>query len=366
MEILYLASSVLALFFFLILLGKKKKAISDVVLLVWQMLLFSNVFTFYLIIRNTAPDLLVNFLDSSPFLHGPLIWFYTAAATGIYKKPLLWNLTHFLPFMCVFIFYFLPVPDQWYRLTLVWIVILKFVLPFIYILLSLRIIKRFRMILPNIYSTVNSMDLKWLSSILFGGIALILIGAVTMLMDRFTLVKIPQYGGMYLNIIYSACIILLGYFGFRHTSIFLPSNLQFDHPGIEKSGQGGRVINIPSRTKNDDLAALDYRSLLELVESSRPYADPNLTLSALANQMGVSENRLSHIINSRSGRNFFEFINGFRIEMVISRMKNGEHMKSTLLGLAYDSGFNSKASFNRAFKKFTGITPSEYLKRLSV
>jgi AraC-like DNA-binding protein len=364
MEILYLASSVLALFSFLILLGKKKKAFSDVVLLVWQMLLFSNVFTFYLIIRNSAPDLLINFLDSSPFLHGPLIWFYTAAATGTYKKILLGNLRHFLPFICVFIFNYLPVLDQFYQLILVIIVILKFVIPLIYILLSLSIIARFRKIIPNIVSTINSIDLRWLSSILYGGIALIIIGAVTLLIDRFTLVKIPQYGGMYLNIIYSVCIILLGYFGFRQTSIFIPSIIQINQIASEEKVGEDKNNSLPARTKNDNLADADYVSLLQLMESSGPFTDPNLTLSMLAGQMGMSENRLSYIINNRSGRNFFEFINGFRIEMVIKKMKNGEHIKATLLGLAYDSGFNSKASFNRAFKKFTGFTPSEYLKRL--
>jgi len=66
------------------------------------------------------------------------------------------------------------------------------------------------------------------------------------------------------------------------------------------------------------------------------------------------------VINSQSGYNFFEFVNKYRVVMVIDKMSGQELRTSTLLGLALDSGFNSKASFNRAFKKFTGRTPSEY------
>ena len=96
--------------------------------------------------------------------------------------------------------------------------------------------------------------------------------------------------------------------------------------------------------------------------SDRPYTDNNLTLFKLAGQLDISENKLSQVINTQSQDNFFEFVNKYRVEMVIEKMKNGEHKSRTLLGLALDSGFNSKASFNRSFKRITGLTPSDYLR----
>ena len=63
--------------------------------------------------------------------------------------------------------------------------------------------------------------------------------------------------------------------------------------------------------------------------------------------------------------NFNDFINNYRIEAVKENLKKGEHKKTTLLGIAFDCGFNSKATFNRAFKKSTGLSPKDYLHKLS-
>jgi|WetSurSiteA1Bulk_404760.scaffolds.fasta_scaffold01830_1 AraC-like DNA-binding protein len=365
MDILYLASSVLSLFFIIVLCGKKKKAFSDNILLVWFFLLFSNVLTFYLIIRDVAPGMLVIFLDSSPFLHGPLLWWYTVAVTGTLRKVSWRNLLHLLPFLLFFIVSFVLTRVGWdYRdFMTTCLVVLKFLSPLIYILLALRKIFLHRQLIPNVLSTVDHMDLMWLSSILYGGIGLIIIGAVTLIIDRFTAVEIPQYGGMYLNMAYSIFIILLGYFGFRQTSIFIPLHLQDTRMLVMATGKGGSNA-VQKGKPNEEMTDRDYQELLKVMQSVKPFTDPDLNLYSLAGLLGITENRLSYVINSRSERNFFEFINNYRVELVISKMKNGEHLRSTLLGLAFDSGFNSKASFNRAFKRYTGSTPSEYLKAL--
>ena len=363
MEILYLASSVLCFFFLVILLGKKGKTLSDRILLAWFVLLFSNVFSFYLITRDSAPVILIAFLDSTPFIHGPVIWFYTAALTGNIKSVSLRHLIHLIPFVIFFVFSSLMSFSGLKVREFVTIIFiaLKFILPGIYIIVSLVIIERHRRLIPNIFSTINRMDLKWLSSILYGGIALILFGAITLLIDIFTGLKIPEYGGMYLNAAYSLCIMLLGYYGFRQTSIFIPAGSRHEQFQIAEDKTKNKDRIPFSRKEDDGKGENDYNKLLQLMDMEKPYTDPNLTLFMLAGYLGMTENRLSFIINSRSGYNFFEFINSYRVKMVISRMKNREYLSSTLLGLAFDSGFNSKASFNRAFRKFTGSTPSEYL-----
>ena len=61
--------------------------------------------------------------------------------------------------------------------------------------------------------------------------------------------------------------------------------------------------------------------------------------------------------------NFNDFINHYRIEAVKEKLKKGEHKTSTLLGIAFDCGFNSKATFNRAFKKSTTVSPKDYLQK---
>ena len=72
---------------------------------------------------------------------------------------------------------------------------------------------------------------------------------------------------------------------------------------------------------------------------------------------------ISKTVNQEFGVNFNDFVNNYRVEAVKNSFAKGEHKKFTLIGIAYDCGFNSKASFNRAFKKNTGKTPKEYLEK---
>jgi AraC-like DNA-binding protein len=83
----------------------------------------------------------------------------------------------------------------------------------------------------------------------------------------------------------------------------------------------------------------------------------------VADKMGISVNHLSQVINQKSGKNFFKFINEYRVEAAKKMLGNNAHQKFTILAIAYDCGFNSKSSFNTIFKEFTGYTPSEFVQK---
>lgn len=161
-------------------------------------------------------------------------------------------------------------------------------------------------------------------------------------------------------------IIVLGYFGFRQTAIFIPSNLQGNKSLFSQFPKKGGAPKYQKTKLKEEYVKEKYKDLLSYMHSDKPFTDKNLTLDKLAEQLDISENKLSQVINTQSRDNFFEFVNKYWVELVIEKMKSGEHISSTLLGLAFDSGFNSKASFNRAFKKHTGYTPSEYLKTMQL
>ncbi len=101
------------------------------------------------------------------------------------------------------------------------------------------------------------------------------------------------------------------------------------------------------------------------MQQEKLFTDAELTLNNLAGRLQLSPHQLSQVINQHYRKNFFEFVNTYRVEEVIGMLKSGAVQHSTLLGLALDAGFNSKASFNRYFKKHTGKTPSEYCKDLN-
>jgi len=101
------------------------------------------------------------------------------------------------------------------------------------------------------------------------------------------------------------------------------------------------------------------RKLLRAMRDDRLYRDPNLTLGALAQQVGVSPNYVSQTLNQRLGISFFEFVNSWRVREAIPLVAAGEQ---TVLAIAYEVGFNARSSFYTAFKKETGLTPSAYKK----
>ena len=100
--------------------------------------------------------------------------------------------------------------------------------------------------------------------------------------------------------------------------------------------------------------------LISCMEEEKSYRDSLLSLKSLAKKISIGERYLSQIINEFYNENFYDFVNRYRIEesKEIIRTINGN--PKTILSIAYDVGFNSKSTFNSAFKKNTGYTPKEY------
>ncbi|MTB51015.1 helix-turn-helix domain-containing protein [Lewinella sp. W8] len=105
------------------------------------------------------------------------------------------------------------------------------------------------------------------------------------------------------------------------------------------------------------------QQLTKLMERDAPYLDAELSLRNLADRMELPPNYLSQLLNAGFGQNFAEYVNTYRLEYFKSRLGDPAFQHLTLLGLAYESGFNSKTSFNTFFKKATGTTPAAYRKQ---
>lgn len=108
------------------------------------------------------------------------------------------------------------------------------------------------------------------------------------------------------------------------------------------------------------------RRLKEAVAANRLYEDAELTLTTLAVKLAIHPHDLSRVINMGLEKNFSDFINEFRVREIVRKMRDPAYDRLTLLGIAYDSGFNSQSTFHRAFKEMTGKTPAEYKKELPI
>lgn len=122
------------------------------------------------------------------------------------------------------------------------------------------------------------------------------------------------------------------------------------------------LLTSPEETQ-EDLKPIAEK-LQKYMEKNRPYTNPKLSLTELANQLKVPPHVLSKVLNDLFGKNFFDFINSYRIEAFKMMLKDNKNAQFTLLSLAYEVGFNSKTAFNRSFKKHTDLTPREYLEEL--
>jgi AraC-like DNA-binding protein len=98
------------------------------------------------------------------------------------------------------------------------------------------------------------------------------------------------------------------------------------------------------------------------MQQEKLYEDAELTLSQLAKQLSINHSLLGKIINTGFQKNFNDFINGYRVDAMLQKLKAGEQQLQTLLSIVFDCGFNSKATFNRAFKKRTGLSPKEWMR----
>ncbi len=160
--------------------------------------------------------------------------------------------------------------------------------------------------------------------------------------------------------------------------VFLPQDPMFkplrDHPEfIELTSEiESRRLSPTSENKTryansnlreEDACEIDGR-LVRYMEKEKPFLDNQLSLRQLADDLEVNTNYLSQVINERHNKNFVEFINEYRVTALKEKLEDPDNRQFTLLSLAFDCGFNSKTTFNTAFKKITGLTPTQYLKKV--
>jgi len=127
-----------------------------------------------------------------------------------------------------------------------------------------------------------------------------------------------------------------------------------------------KTIGIPEDANVFDeektISEKDITVVKQLMENEKVYLNPELNLSDLAKMANMSRGQLSEIVNTAFEKNFNDFVNGYRVEAFKDMLKEEKHKQLSLLGIAQECGFNSKATFNRVFKKLTDLSPTEYLK----
>lgn len=228
-----------------------------------------------------------------------------------------------------------------------------------YLIASYWLLRKHLRNVKNHYSTLEGVDLKWLR-VLLNCIAIAFILNAVMDLSRNYFDSFNSLASIYFGyIIILVAITYMGIHGIKQTKIFVSS----DSNGKEDNRENDRLNGSQNQDENELLNSLDtdFKKLVQFVESEKPYCDFDLNLYKLAEISGFKARYLSQIINQSTGKNFFDFINSFRIKEFKIRIRQPENINYKLISVAYDCGFNSKATFNRVFKNQTGYTPSQFI-----
>lgn len=220
---------------------------------------------------------------------------------------------------------------------------------FIYLAFSFQLIIKFKNSADSYLSNFNPNIFAWLWLLLslYGAIWLIETLAI-ILGGNFILAIINDL--LFFSLIYSISMTQ-----WRYPTLF---NI---HGLMPISDNKNEVKSSPDAFDSDTRKKL-LDNIITFMNEERPYLNNDLTLNILAKYLDLSSHHLSEILNQQANKNFYQFVNEYRINFICQRMITEENIK--ILDLAMAAGFSSKSTFNAVFKQMKGLTPSQYRKHL--
>jgi AraC-like DNA-binding protein len=312
---------------------------------------------------------LMGFSYPFPALYGPLFFLY---AKLISKKEKRFRAIDFLHFTPILIIYCITAPIFFYsgeeKITFLNNMLLGIHDPIFsifngfipiqgitYTILTIKTVAEYNRNIKDTYSSIDLINLHWLKYLTLG---LIIIWSIVALLAVARVVMPPlAHIDALLNIPLAILIYSIGYMGLKQSEIFLnPSSIPLQSESAAKYQRSGL---------SDENAEEIKRRLLALMTSDKPFLGQDLTLQKLAERLKTSSHNLSEVINTKMHQSYYDFINQYRVEEFKNRLSDPESERYNLLSIAFDSGFQSKGTFNSIFKKFTGMTPSEYKSKLN-
>jgi AraC-like DNA-binding protein len=287
------------------------------------------------------------------FAFGPLIYFYVKSLVSqsfLFQKK---DYFHFIPvFFQAGLYIFLTTKNynfkNWYWENVHQWITYKiefdgtFISMLIYLILSIRLLKNYQIYVANNFSETSQIRLNWLKIILI----ILVILCVQWLIE----IILRDFFNLYFNYDYSIQILgimalVLAVGGIRQANL---SQVNFEEEVAQKTH-----IQVDSQILEQIKLAMDSQKL---------YLNPTLTLAEFAKEIKLNPKIVSQQINTGLSKSFNDFVNGYRVEEVKKRLNSPDLERLTILGIAYESGFNSKTTFNRIFKDFTGVAPRDFLR----
>lgn len=283
-----------------------------------------------------------------------LFFFYVRALTTCdftWRRGDLWHLMPFAFGLAWYALFLIFAPPTFFHLgpEFLWErfvrLILKVLVAIPYLIASYRYVLRYEAQLKEHQSTVATVRLSWLKVLVTGA-------TVITAADLADILTGPM-GPLWNIILLASCAVtlLIGAYSLYHSAVFAQ-----EHADVKRDGEGEESAN---RLSPEQLQQQTVR-LVAYLDSEKPYLNPTLRLSDLADALAIKPYRLSEVINRGLQTTFFNLINGRRVEHAKRLARDPKFAHMNLMGIALESGFNSKSVFNEVFKAKTGTTPSQF------
>jgi len=377
LDFLLIGGIIISFFILMLIFKKENKTRPEFILSLFFILILLVFVHSYAQIHRIKWLFILTYLpyEALAWIAAPLLSLYIESLFAKQKHFWRKKWTHFIPAILFTAFFSLPILIFWmnaapkpsYIQKLIdWgetpLVFLESIYLISYLSYSIQIYNRFKSLLKQSYS---SYDIQWIARLLWGAL---LITGIDLLTEFYLLLvgeELTFLAGSDAYITLAGILFLifhLGYYGVNQSKILIPKHLY--SPPLAHSEINTDIPSnpVPSPSySSEDLKGLES-DFLQLMQEEKPYLDEDLTLGKMAKLMKISDKKLSAFLNQYLKISFYDLVNQERVKAVCDKIQDPTFNHLTLLGIAFESGFKSKTSFNRIFKKETGLSPSDYKK----
>lgn len=365
--------------------GSKKFELSQKILITW-LLTISGILFFYLFSFSENEGLtdLLLILWAIEVVHGPLLYFYAKSVLDSGFRLSQAHGVHLIFYLLTTLVVFY---NQYFTENTITVtngyILFKNGAPFvlkistwifglitqIYLGYALLLIHQKTKETVHFYADSDKVNLVWLKKFVAGCFVVYLF----MYLSVFDFLGLYRLSDLQFAGISTSLFVLFAYYAayvnYRHQSdlaiysvVTAQSNSRFNEEEVFRIAYAPYRKSGLSPDKSNELLS----KLLTYMETNKPYLNSRLTLRDLANDMELSTNHISQLINEKLGKNFFSFINEYRVSEFKQKISQRFHDSFTLTGVAMECGFSSKSAFYTVFKKITGMTPTEYIRKIEV
>jgi AraC-like DNA-binding protein len=233
----------------------------------------------------------------------------------------------------------------------------------VYYWLAMRVLIRYQKSIRHLFSDVSRINLGWVRWLVNGYLVFVIVTIIAYSL----ILKYPERFSLWVLMIGSVVtvyIYMAAWKGISQSTLW-QIKPEIKKEVIEKEMQEAEKIvtkKAPVERKYDEIVS----RIIILMEREKLYQETELTLLDLANQLQLPSYQVSQAINEGLNKSFYDVINGYRVEEAKRLLADPKNLNYTILSVGFEAGFNSKTTFNTVFKKFTGLTPTDFRNRLTM